>query len=109
MDPNNPANFSTGAANASWLPGKSVAEVVALLGDNFKEAARDVAIGNYQWLVLENRSNPLAVVRAAVAEDADAGGAVAVQMAADPTTTEDVFGALWEPILSSVKVGAATK
>jgi hypothetical protein len=107
MDPNNPNNYSTGAATVVLLPNKSVEDMVKQLSDNFKEVARDVALGGYRWLVLEDRSKPFAVVRAALAEDT--AGLVAVQMATDPATVDEVFAALWEPILSSVKVGAATK
>jgi hypothetical protein len=111
MDPNNPNNFSAGGANVILVPDKSVADMVAQLGDNFKEVARDVTIGSYRWLVLEDRSKPFAVVRVALADAsrAAASGLVAAQMAADPATADEVFAALWEPILSSVKVGAATK
>ena len=109
MDPNNPNNFSAGGANVLLVPDKSVAAMGAQLGDNFKEVARDVALGNYQWLVLEDSSQPFALVRVALADVSPAGGVVAVQMAVDPATADDVFAALWEPILSSVKVGPATE
>ncbi|MCB9077868.1 MAG: alpha/beta fold hydrolase [Anaerolineaceae bacterium] len=102
MDPNNPNNYSTGAVNVGLQKDKTVADIVTQLGQAYQEIARDEPLGNYQWLILENRSNPLAIVRAALAEDADAGGVIAVQMAASPDTADEVFATLMEPILSSI-------
>ena len=102
MDPNNPTSFDTGAVGLVFRPEESVSDVIATLKDGFEQVASGETYGNYQWTILENSSNPLAVVRAALAEDSEAGGTVMVQLAASPDTAEEVFATLMEPILSSI-------
>ncbi len=106
-DPNDPASFTTGGVLVAFVAGKSPAETAALLGGNFKEIARDQAIGDHSWLVLEETQPGLVITHVGVAADEAAGGTVLVQLSAAPAIAEAVFAALWEPILSSVKVGAA--
>ncbi|NJN96838.1 MAG: alpha/beta fold hydrolase [Anaerolineales bacterium] len=108
-DPSDPASFTTGGILVAFAAGKSPAEAAALLGSNFKEIARDQVIGSHTWTVLEGVQPGFVVNRVAVAADEAAGGTVLVQISAAPATAEAVFAKLWEPILSSVKVGAATK
>jgi pimeloyl-ACP methyl ester carboxylesterase len=105
-DPSDPASFSTGGVLVAFVAGKSPAEMAALLGGNFKEIAREQTIGNHSWLVLEETQPGLVITHVGIAADEAAGGSVLVQLSAAPATAEAVFAALWEPILSSVKVGA---
>jgi hypothetical protein len=77
------------------------------LGGNFKEIIRDQVIGSHSWLVLEETQPGLVITHVGIAADEATGGTVLVQLSAAPATAESVFAALWEPILSSVKVGAA--
>lgn len=108
-DPNDPASFATGGALVAFVAGKSPAEAAALLSSDFKEIARDQVIGSHTWMVLEETQPGFVVNRVGVAADEAAGGTVLVQLSAAPATAEAVFAALWEPILSSVKVGAVAK
>jgi hypothetical protein len=107
MDPNNPTSISNGAAQVRVLAGQSLAEALTPLRDaGAVELTSDQTFGAYTWTILE-QSNPNSTLRYAVADVPEADGTVMILLAATPDAYDEVVATLWEPMLSSVSVGAA--
>ena len=104
LDPNDTLNSPTGALQITVEAGDSPEAAIKGVFPDAKVVASDQALGAYRWTTTESALVPGKFTRIGAAPLPGGKGLVMVKLFMPAGKSDPIVAALWEPILSGVKV-----